>query len=263
MGQLLDNITKAAQASKQPQGQVGGATEATFQDLRAAGGKQAAGTPSGQSGVAEQLGIAQQQEAQSQVTDQLQGQAQQAGVQEAQQQLQQEQFETQQKMQNRANDQQYQQQLDSMYNNLSQNHQQMDQQEKELAMEQLAFDQRLDNQQYVAGLEDRARRARLEEGNNFQEEMRKQVMGDQLALLEADFDNRMMEANKQDKYTLEQARSDAAFAMQTLNAALQDASKAQFAQGVGDLVSTGAGMGIQYAKDNNKLGFGSSSEGEP
>ena len=60
MGNLLDNIKNAALRSKQPQGQLGGATEATAQDLRASTGKASSGAPSGLSNVQEQLGIAQQ-----------------------------------------------------------------------------------------------------------------------------------------------------------------------------------------------------------
>lgn len=243
MGQLLDNIKNAAMASKKPQGQVGGAAEATFKDVQAGTGKQVTSTPSGQSNVAEQLGIAQQQEAQSQVTDQLQQQQVQAGLTEEQQAVQQEQFDNQQKMESRAADQNYQQQLDNMYNNLSQNYQKMDQEERELNMEQLAFDQRLDNEQYINGLQDRGRRARLDDANNFREEMRKQVIGEQLALLESEYDNRMYEAEKQDAYSLEQARADAAFAKTMLNSALDDAAKDAFAQGLGDLVDA-AGQGV-------------------
>ena len=250
---LLDNIKNAAMKSKEPQGQTGGATEATFQDLRTAKtGKANRGGPSGQSSLTEGMAIAEASQGQQQVQEQLQQEQQKAGVTEEQQALQQEQVESQQKMQSRANDQEYQNQIDSMYNNLEQNYQKMEQEEQEMALEQVAFDQRLDNEQYVAGLQDRGKRARLDDANNFREEMRKQVLGEDLALLEKDFDNRMMEANKQDDYTVDRAKADSAYAMKVLSSAMDDAMSRQITSGIAGLASTGVDM----AASSGKLGEG-------
>jgi len=245
MGKLLDNIKNAAMKTKQPQGQVGGATEATFQDLRQAGGKaDVRGGPSGQSSLTEQLGIAEAQQGQQAVQDQMQQQQVSAGLTEQQQKMQQDQIDNEMKMTARAGDQEYQQNLDNMYNNLSQNYQKMGQEEKEMAMEQATFDQRLDNEQYVAGLNDRAARARLEDANEFNTEMRKQIMGQELESMTREFDHRKSESKKQDDYTIQRARSDAAFAMKMFESAMSSQLDSQKAGALGDLASAGAGFAV-------------------
>jgi len=239
MGQLLDNIKNAAIRSKQPQGQVGGATENAFQSIQEMQGKAGTGAPSGQTNVQERLGISQQKSAQGAITDQLTQQATQAAVTEQQQAQQQNQFDTNQKMQARANDQDYQATIDNMYNELAQNYQKMDQQEREMAMEQLAFDQRLSDEQYVHGLQQRGQQARLEDQHAFQEELKKQVMGDNLARLERQFDERLAESARQDTHTLEMAQRNYQTAMDIFKAEAKDAADDAFWSGAGDLASAG------------------------
>lgn len=240
------NLRKTQQAAP-----AGGATEQAFAGAAAAQGKGVSG-PSGQSNISEVLGVQDaraQGEQQAQALDQQAGQAQ---VQEAQQESQQKQFKSQQLAQKLEGDANYNQELDNQFAKYKEHSLDMDAEEENLALEDLGAKLALKDKQYQSEIGRRGEAARLIDAANFSEEVKKQVMGEDLA----NFRDQIEFMEKEHGLDLENmedlAKIDIDSALASANAALQADIAAQQSQGYSQLGSAAAqGVGAMDFSGSN------------
>jgi len=181
-GKLSSKIKDAATNLRKTQQTTpaGGATEQAFAGAAAQQGKAATG-PSGQSNISEVLGVQEQRAVGEQAAQQMEQQAGQAQVQEAQQESQQKQFRSQQIAQKLESDAQYSQELDNQFARYKEHSLDMDAEEENLALEDLGAKLALKDKKYQAELARRGDAARLHDAASFNEEVAKQVIGEDLA----------------------------------------------------------------------------------
>ena len=235
-GKLSSKIQKAATDLRKGQNMApaGTATEQAFQGAAAAQGQQAT-TPSGQSNISETLGV---QDARSQgeaAAQALENQAGQAQVQEAQQESAQRQRDAAMTAQRLEADTNYNNQINNQLARYKENSLDMDAAEEELALEDLGAKLALKDKQYQAELGRRGEAARLRDANAFTQEVKKQVMGEELA----NFRDQLEFAEREQGMDLESMEALAAIdinsAMAAANAALQSQLSAQQSAGFSQL----------------------------
>ena len=228
------NLRKTQQAAP-----AGGATEQAFAGAAAAQGKGVSG-PSGQSNISEVLGVQDARAQGEQAAQALEQQAGQAQVQEAQQESQQKQFKSQQLAQKLEGDANYNQELDNQFAKYKEHSLDMDAEEENLALEDLGAKLALKDKQYQSEIGRRGEAARLTDAANFSEEVKKQVMGEELA----NFRDQIEFMEKEHGLDLENmedlAKIDIDSALASANAALQADLTAQQSQGFAGLGKAGA-----------------------
>jgi hypothetical protein len=265
---LLDTIKTQLQSPQAPAGTVpGGQTQTVRQLLQAKAGKaipSASGSPR-QSALQEKTAEAQAQASSKQLGLRGQIQAEQLGQQELditqreqQQEAQfQESWETAQANMNRQANQLLQQ-FESGQKTL--------QTTKDMAdLEQLGFQLRLQNDQYINQLQDVGRRNRLDNQLEFKKQLAQNVFKDQQELMTNELAfNRMMAADDRE-FMNELAQMDIGYAMQVADNAAKAASAQQIALGMGGMVSGGlqAASSFGIFNSNSSTSPGASGEANP
>ena len=196
MASLLDAIKKRTQQAVQPQ-PAPNLQQDIQQTLRAKSGKVALGGGPRMSDIQQRAGIAQGQAQLQQV--QQGAELQQAGLEQQQaaqqQQLEQGRQDIQQRL--KAQKQQLNQQTTKILNDLERQKKTLSQQEKNAKMEEASFLLGLQNDQYINELQRAGALRRLENENNFKEELIKASLGEDRKLYEDNLDfQRMINADE-------------------------------------------------------------------
>jgi len=237
------NLRKTQQAAP-----AGGATEQAFAGAAAQQGKAPSG-PSGQSNISEVLGVQDQRAVGEQAAQKLDDQAGQAQVQEAQQESQQKQFKSQQLAQKLEGDARYNQELDNQFAKYKEHSLDMNAEEENLALEDLGAKLALKDKQYQSELGRRGDAARLTDAANFSEEVKKQVMGEELS----NFRDQLEFMEKEHGLDLESmedlSKIDIDSALASADAALQADITAQQSQGFSQLGGAAAKVAPELMKD--------------
>ena len=261
---LLDNIKNQLQSPQgQPGAGEGGQTQSVRDLLRAKTGK--VSTPeSGPRQSALQEAVAEQQTKAGQQQLGLRGrlQAEQLGQQQADiaQRTQQEGAQFQEQM--KAAQADFDRRSNSMLDQFEAGQKSLKSQQDVADLEQLGFDIRMQNDQYVNQLQDIGKRNRLDNQLEFKKQLAQNVFKDQQDLLtnQLAFD-RIVSADDRE-FTQELANMDINYAMQVADSAAKAASQRQVMQGVGGIVSGGI-QSYGIFNSNSATSPGASGEANP
>lgn len=252
MANLLTGIRSLINQPQQAEAPVGGAT-GRLQSLVRAGqtGKQL-GTGSGpalQTGTAERQAASQAVRQQQQLAGQQQLQRL-GATQQAEQQVQQEQIQTAeiqdrtQRLQDQMN-----RQATKLANDLRRGQGQLDDERKKLAAEQIAFNLRLQNKQYLSQLQQAGEKQRLDDNREFEEQLALDIMGEEAGMFKSLIDSKaLLDANDRE-FDRELANINIDAALQQYRSEARAANQRALYEGAAG-VGTGA-IGVWSSRDTS------------
>jgi hypothetical protein len=191
------------------------------------------------SNLAEQIQQNQAQLAQDQVAQQGQQQAFQLGQQQRAQEQKVSQQNRQLTEQGLAQQDEFTRQNEALLNSYQNGTKQMNLQKDKARLEQLGFDLRLGNQQYLDNLQREGARSRLDNQVSFGESLQRAVWDDENELFSDSLEFRTILGADQRSFNDQIAQMDLDFAMQVANAQAQEANQRMMWEGIGGLTSAG------------------------
>lgn len=139
-------------------------------------------------------------------------------------------------------------QNEALLNSYQQGIKQLNLQKDKSRLEQLGFDLRLGNNQYIDNLQREGARARLDSKIAFSEALQRSIWDDEQDLFNDSLEFRSLMGSDQRAFTDKMAQMDLDFAMQVANAQAQEANQRQMWGAIGSLTSAGIQTYGEYKK---------------
>jgi hypothetical protein len=229
--------------------------------IRAKSGKAVAGPSTALSTQQEQAALAQTAQAMQPVeaAAETQTMAQEQQAREVEQRAEQQQTEIAQARE--ANRMQTQLRTDQLLQELEQGIGKMDLDKYQFSLEQIGFNLRLNNKEYVDNLQREGARARLDDKIQFEQQLFRSLLADNKELLEKQLGNKsILEANDREwRIRLEQMGSQVAYDL--FRNEMKAEQERQIATGIGSIVTAGVGAYGTYQTDQAKKAYYSSPDG--
>lgn len=134
----------------------------------------------------------------------------------------------------------YQRQVEAALKDYERNIKQLDVAKQGAKVEQLGFQLRLSNQNYVMQLKDAAARDRITSDTGFKEALQRTIFADEIDLLSTDLDFRMLLRADDAQFQKMVANIDIDTALAIASAQAKDAASQQMMGGINTLISAGA-----------------------
>ena len=160
-----------------------------------------------------------------------------------------------------ANQMQTQLRTDQLLQELQQNRGKIDLAKYQSGLEQVGFNLRLSNKEYVDNLQREGSRARLDDKFQFEEQLTASILKDNKALFEKQLANKSILAANDREWQIAMERMGSQVAYDIFRNDMKADKERAAAGAIGTLITTGIGAYGKYTEDKDKTAYYSSPEG--